>query len=345
LTDIKKHIVFITPGFAANEADDTTISALQIYCKKLQEREDINVSIVTLHFPFTKTHYNWYKSTVYPLGFNNKKLSVLSNRKVLKVLNAIHKQQPIDVLHSFWLGECAFIGHRFSNKHRINNLTTLMGQDAKKGNYYTRILPLKKMKFVTLSKFHQRLFLNNYSGSSTLIPWGVDEKSTSTMLEKSIDIIGIGSLISLKKYTDFIDTIYLLKKRNPTINATLIGEGKLKPQLLKQIHKLELSTTITLKGLLSYSETQQLLASAKILLHPSNYESFGMVFAEAMAKNVFIVSRKVGMAKNYSFWKTGDSVNEFFEGCQGFLEQDSPNISSYPTIDTTLKEYLKLYGF
>lgn len=339
-----KHIVIITPGFAVNEKDDYTISALQIYCKKLQERSDIKLSVITLHYPYTKKKYQWYNCSIYPLGFNNKKnFLFFLNRKVLKQLRIINKQNTIDCIHSFWLGESAFWGYSFSKKHAIKHITTLMGKDAKKGNKFAKILPLKKMLLITLSKFHQNVFLENYKISTMLIPWGIDQNEKPNVTKKTIDIIGIGSLIPLKKYTEFITTIAILKKTLPKIRVTLIGDGQLKEQHLKQIKDLGLSQTITLTGQLTYQKTQQLLSKSKILLHTSMYESFGMVFAEAMANNVNIVSKKVGFAKESNHWKIAKNSEEFAIECHVFLTQNFKENTGFPKIETTVEKYLKLY--
>lgn len=336
--------MIITPGFATSEKDDYTISALQIYCKELQKRSDIKLSIITLHYPYTKNIYQWYNCTIYPLGFNNKKnFLFFLNRKVLKQLKIINTQVTIDCVHSFWLGECAFWGYLFSKKNTINHVTTLMGQDAKKGNFFAKILPLKKMQLVILSKFHQNVFIENNKVSTKLIPWGIDKNTIPSPTIKTIDIIGIGSLIPLKKYTDFIAAIAIIKKTFPKIKVMLVGDGELKAQLLRQIKNLDLSKTITFTGQLTYQKTQQLLSKSKVLLHTSEYESFGMVFAEALANNVNIVSRKVGFAKENLSWKIGNNPKEFALDCEFFFTKHFKEKSNFPDIETTIKNYLKLY--
>jgi glycosyltransferase involved in cell wall biosynthesis len=344
LNNKQKHIVFITPGFTSNQNDDTNIPALQIYTKKLQEQKDVKISIITLNFPYTKKPYQWYNCKVYPLNLGNKRNYLFFlNRSVQKQLLSLHKEYKIDVLHSFWLGECAFWASKFSKKHQIKHITTLMGQDAKKGNKFVKILPLKKLNLVSLSDFQQQLFYKNYHINSEQISWGIDKNSIPKPTKKSIDIIGIGSLIPLKKYSEFIASVHLIKAFKPDVNAVLIGGGTLKQQLLNQIKDLKLSKNITLTGQISYKKTQELLSESKVLLHTSNYESFGMIFAEALANNVAIVSREVGIAKESNFWKIANSPKEFALQCQVFLKEKHPLIPSFPKIEATLTAYLKLY--
>ena len=278
------------------------------------------------------------------MGFNNKKSFLFFlNRKVPNQLRIINKQNTIDCIHSFWLGESAFWGYSFSKKHVIKHITTLMCQDAKKRNKFAKILPLKKMHLITLSKFHQNVFLENYKILTTLISWGIDKDSIPNPTKKTIDIIGIGSLIPLKKYTEFITTITILKKTIPEIKVTLIGDGQLKEQHIKQIKDLGLSQTITLTGQLTYQKTQQLLSKSKILLHTSTYESYGMIFAEALANNVNIVSRKVGFAEESQHWKIASNTEEFAIECQYFLIQNLKETAEFSDIETTIEKYIKLY--
>lgn len=340
----KKHIVLITPGFPLNEMDTRCIPALQIYCNALNKKEGIKLSVITLHYPFTTKPYEWNHIDVYPLGFQNRlSIPYFSNKKVTRMIRIIYQNDPIDLIHSFWLGECSLAGHRFSKRNSIDHITTLMGQDAKKGNRYAKLLPLKEMKFVSVSKFQQDLFYKNYQVRSKLIPWGIDTNLMPPPEKKTIDIIGIGSLIPLKDHAEFINTISQLKNDFPGINAVIIGDGKLRSKLEKQINHLELEKNIKLVGSLSYAETQEHLAKSKILLHPSEYESFGMVFAEALANNTYIVSRRVGIAKNSAHWFICNTEKDFNKGCRKFLNSSSPNITEYPRIETTVRDYFDLF--
>jgi glycosyltransferase involved in cell wall biosynthesis len=339
-----KHIILLTPGFPSSELDDTCIPALQIFAKKLQEEGGIKVSVIAVHYPFTSATYRWNHCDVYPLGIRNKKRNSLkSYLQQWKFLKRIHKEEPIDVIHSFWLGECALIGHYFSKKHQIKHLTTFMGQDARKGNKYAYLLPLQQMKLISLSDFHQNKIKNNYGIETTIIPWGLDENSTIISEEKTIDIIGVGSLIPLKKYSEFVTCINELKKVLPNIKSVIIGEGKLYTELKQQIKSLQLENHIELKGAVSYHDTQIYISKAKVLLHPSIYESFGMVFAEAIACKTAIVSRKVGFAESTEHWFLGNNPEEFVNGCLTLLQKKDSFQSSYPAIKKTVVSYLKVY--
>lgn len=342
---MKKHLVILTPGFPENEEDSTCIPALQIFVKELVKTNAINVSVITLYYPNKRTSHNWNGIKVTALALPQNKLhKIASLFTTWKQLKQIHKDNPIDSIHSFWLGECAFLGHYFSKKNNLNHVITLMGQDANNKSIFSRFLPLKKIDLVTLSNFHQQTLLNNFKVPSKIIPWGIHAEITeNNTSEKTIDIIGIGSLIPLKKYSLFLDIIRNLKLEYPDINAIIIGDGKEKKALLMQIKTLQLEKNIKLLGALSYPKTQKLLSKSKVLLHTSNYESFGMVFAEALAVKTPIVSRPVGIASKSDFWYLGNTKEELIIACKKMLLKNTYEETKSYNISDTVNAYLKLY--
>ena len=343
MSDHKKHIVLLTPGFPENEQDSTCIPALQVYCRALLEIGHL-ITVITVHYPSQKRTYQWNGITVYALGINNKMSHRLGGfYRHWKTLSTVHHKTPIDVLHSFWLGECAFIGHHFSERKKLKHLTTLMGQDAKEGNRYAKLLPLPKMNIVSLSEFQRQIFQKNYGKETPIIPWGISIEEMCDVSKKTIDILGVGSLISLKRYSDFIEACALIQKSRPNLKAVLVGEGELKSELQNQISDLKLENHIELIGNCSYEETMHLMAQAKVLLHPSEYESYGMIFAEAQAHRMFIVSQKVGITLESPFWAVGTKPEEFAAYCSDFLNHNALPTIKHLSISESVNAYQKIY--
>ncbi len=340
------HIVFLTPGFAQNEQDTTTIPAMQLYIKALKEQvPNLRITIISFQFPFTNEKYKWFGCDVIPLKGRNSKLKrIFIWNKVFTILNIVNKENPISILHSFWLGECAFVGNLFSKKHNINHICTLMGQDVLKNNYYLKLLPIQKMKLICVSDFQQKQLYKSHILQSRVIPWGIHGAYFSNEKTKTIDIIGVGSLIPLKNYELFIEVIFEINKKNP-IKVVLIGNGIQKEYLEEKIKKLQLENTISLTGLLPYNKTLNYISQSKILLHPSNYESFGMVFAEALQCKTRIVSKEVGCAFAFENWHICSSKDEMIVACLDALSIPfSGNFKQPFTIENTVENYLKIYN-
>ncbi len=343
---IMKHILFITPGFAANERDSQCIPPLQLLAKKLNDEQDIQVSIVSLHYPYTNENYIWNGISVYS-SFRKaplKKVRVLNQAR--KWIGIIHKKNPIDIIHSFWLTDSALIGQVLSKKLGLPHLITLMGQDARPSNKYLRFFDLKNCYCVTLSNYHQKQLIQT-SGvkAKWLIPWGLDKNDLKPAQRKEYDIIGVGNLIKLKDYSLFIQLIHRLKEVKPDLKALIIGGGEEESTLKEQIKSLGLQEQIQLLGTIPRTEVLDYLSKGKIFLHTSEYESFGYVFLEALAAGMHIVSKPVGIAETDTNWAVETTEEGLYSALENKLLLEAITSSFIKnSIENTVKAYLKVYG-
>jgi glycosyltransferase involved in cell wall biosynthesis len=135
------NLIILTPGFAADESDTTCIPGLQDLVQSYGRLyPQMHIHIIALHYPFREGEYCWNGVTVYAAGGRNSKARKLSTWwRVLRRIRALHSQQPMSVLHSFWLSESTLLGQIASRLYGIPHLATIMGQDAKPDNKY---LPL-----------------------------------------------------------------------------------------------------------------------------------------------------------------------------------------------------------
>ncbi|QHI38121.1 Alpha-D-kanosaminyltransferase [Kordia antarctica] len=342
-----QHIVFLTPGFAESESDSTTIPALQVFLKSLRKAlPKAKLTLLTFQFPFTKKKYDWHGIEVIPLNGQNKKLKKLWTwKKASKTLEKLHKKKNIDTIHSFWIGECSRIGERFSQKHNINHVVTVMGQDASIENSYAKNLINSNAKMVTLSENHQAELLKTYNLDSTIIPWYLDVAEFPKLQENTIDILGVGSLNTIKNYSDFIEIISAIAKTYKNLNVVIIGDGTLKTEIETEIEKEGLQNTITLLGKLPRTEVLEKMAQANILLHTSFYESFGFVFLEGLYSGMQLVSYDVGLAKTSENWNVGNSKTELIEACKTLLSTEikTKNRIELSSEKQSINAYLNLY--
>ncbi|WP_339833387.1 glycosyltransferase [uncultured Flavobacterium sp.] len=342
----KRHIVFLTPGFAENETDTTSIPALQDYLKLIRKNlPDTKLTVLTFQFPFTNKKYNWHGIDIIPLnGKNNKLNKIIIWFKAWQILKNLNHKTPINVIHSFWIGECSFIGQNFSKFFKIKHIVTAMGQDVFK-NKYAGYINTFKSYVVTLSKNQNSLLLKNYDLKSEIIPWSIPLEDFPNLKKNEIDILGVGSLNLVKNYYTFINVIEALVNKYPHLKVAIIGEGKESENIKQEIIKRNLNATITLYGKLQRADVLEKMSSSRILLHTSNYESFGYVFAEALYSGMKIVSFDVGAAKIIPEWKICLSTQEIIETCLANLT--TTESSKYRVLLNTqteiLHSYLKLY--
>jgi len=323
-----KHIVWVVPGFASSEKDDTCIPTLLDLLNHIKKNTDIKVSIIALQYPFSNEPYQIFGSTVYPMNGKNKwwnKASVW--KKSLNKLKDLDTEHPIHCMHSFWLGDTTLIAEAFSKQKKIKCICTLMGQDALTENRNIKNSRLANTYTIALTEIQAETFYRS-SGRKVneIIPFGTPEFGFEAA-EKKFDIIGVGSLIPLKNYEMWVEIIGLAKGKVPNLKTLLIGDGEQKAELNRLIQKNGLESTITLAGEKSREETLRLIDQSKIFLHTSKYEGQGYVLTEAMSRKLAMLSTPVGYAlENEKIWK-GTSPQDFADEIAHLLRKPDLRVS------------------
>ena len=343
-----KHILLFTPGFPTDEGDGNCLPTVQNYVRELAESGKVNMTVLSLHYPFESRSYVWNRINVIALGGANRRYPsrFLLWNKAMKALNKIHEEKPIDVIHSFWMHECGMLGSRFARKYKIKQVITLMGQDMKPPNRFVRFVNQDSATLVSLSNFQPQLMETGIRQPDEIIPFGLPEREKQWVksVPKTIDVLGVGSLIHLKNYEQFIRVIALLKKDNPEMRAEVIGDGVERKKLTELIDKLGLKENVKFIGHLPRNMVYEKMNQARVFLHTSDYETQGYVFNEALLTGLPIVSKRVGVASEQPYWKLGNTDEELAEHVQYFLS----NTIEIPTkaqigMNQTVKQYLKLY--
>lgn len=296
------------------------------------------MTVFALHYPYTSSKYKWKDAHVIPLnGANNelkKRISLFP--KLREAFNRIHKTQPFDLIHTFWLNEATLFGQKLSLKHKIPILATAMGQDVLDSNRYKKKVLSKNIPTVVLSEFH-----SNFIGKrqTEIIPFGVKDEDRS--IEKSNDLIFIGSLTQLKNPYYFLELCKQLNSRH--LKIKVIGSGPEESNCRAFVEKHEL-TNVEIMGECSYEQTQAYLAASKVLVHCSSFESFGMIFIEALANSAHVLSSPVGFAyKNSDINELTFNLETDAEKIKCLLDQPVPQPKIY-SVESTVEAYEKHYA-
>lgn len=352
MSDKRKTLVILTPGFAKDELDTTCLPMQQSVIKNLnKDFPHVNVIVLALHYPYIKKTYQWFGNTVISFGGRNRGgvLKLFSWRKLNAQLKSIHQDHRIDGILSFWYSECAFIGHRAAKKYGIRHYCWSWGQDAKKNNRYASLGFLKEDDLIVFSDFLQREFEKNYGiRAAHVITPGIDKKDfLFGPIEKDIDILAAGSLIPLKQYDIFINIVSEIKKSIPGIKTVLIGDGPEKKRLQDMIANLGVGPNITLKGELSHPDVLHWMQRSKVFLHTSSYEGFGVVCIEALWAGNRVISFVKPMNKEIENWHIVPNKEEMIKKALDILNtrlKEHKSIVPY-TIEETVKKIADLYSF
>lgn len=276
----------------------------QIFVKTLKEIcPGLNVIVLTFQYPFVAAEYDWHGVKVISIGGKDKGriFRLITWQKAWVILKFLHKQYKLIGLLSFWVGECAYVGHKFAKNNGLLHYSWLLGQDARRGNKYFKWIKPKGEELIALSDFLAReVRVNHGIKPANVIPVGIDTsmfKSVSN--RRDIDVLAAGSLIPLKQYSVFVDTIAYLKEDIPNVKAVICGKGVEMDRLKSLAKEKSIEANISFKGELPHREVLKLMQRSKVFLHPSSYEGFGAVLSEALYSGAQVVSFCKPMDKDY----------------------------------------------
>jgi glycosyltransferase involved in cell wall biosynthesis len=348
----RQTLVILTPGFPKDEGDSTCLPFLQAFVRTLKENfSSLNLIVIALQYPFFAGEYEWHHCKVISLyGWNKGKIAHLLLRlRIWRILKKIRKENDLVGLLSFWCGESAFIGSRFGRRFNIRHHGWIQGQDAKKKNRYVKRIRPVANELIALSDFIQLEFERNHHVKPRhVIPPGIDTRQFSKEpVRKDIDILGAGSLISLKQYDIFLDLVYEIKKQLPEIKVVLCGKGPEQIVLQKKIDELLLAETVLLTGELPHSEVLRYMQRTKIFLHPSSYEGFGVVCLESLYSGAHVISFCKPMNEKIDQWHIADTTEMMTQKAIDLLQS---SLTRYDpvlpfSIDVSVKKIMQLFSY
>lgn len=155
--------------------------------------------------------------------------------------------------------------------------------------------------------------INSLSVISNVIPDYFKFDTT----EKNTDIfsfIAVGNLIESKCFGLLIDTFDLLYKENKNVSLTIVGRGLLESELKKKVNEKGLSNSISFIGAIPNRKLVDLYNKADCFVLPSRFETFGVVYAEALCTGTPIISTQNG------------GIDDIYEdGCGYIVAVDNEN--------------------
>lgn len=266
----------------------------------------MKLTIMALQYPPHKNEYHWHGLLVIP--FNSNKYGRLLRPalwgKVFGRLDRIDRTNGAGIL-SFWYSETALIGRWYARRRKLRHLCWILGQDARRKNHYARWFRPKQHELVALSDFLADEFYRNHRVRPYhIIPNAVapSEFENNFTRERTIDILGVGSLIPLKQYDHFVDVVAGLKKKYPSIRAVLCGRGPEEDRLRDKTRELHLHENISLAGEVAHEKALAMMQRSKILLHPSSYEGYSSACLEALYAGCHVISFTRAEKQDIDHW-------------------------------------------
>jgi 1,2-diacylglycerol 3-alpha-glucosyltransferase len=341
------HIAILTPGFAVDEGDTNCIPALQDFLIGLaNQAPGLHLTVFSLRYPHLREPYGWHGIEVFPAGGRQLRFPAVvpSWVRLASRFARVKRQKPVHLIHSFWLGECAMLGQMLSRRYGVPHVVTLMGQEVAGYNPYARLLRSRRTTFVAVSEFQRGELLKHHARDvHEVIPWGIADIDTTRPVARDIDVLGVGSLTDVKDFGTFLDVVSLVRYAKPGLVCRIVGDGPNRAQLECKARALGLTEAVRFEGRLSREQVFERMRRSRVLLHASRFESFGLVFAEALACSARIVSRPVGFAEPGPSWSVSDDPKAMAIAVVASLNADEPAVPVIHPIDTAVAAYATLY--
>ncbi len=345
------NIVFLTPGFPADEKDTTVIPSLQLYFMDLKKfHPEVRFRIIAFHYPFRSGTYEWNGIPVYAAGGRGRKiLKIYTWFKILALLVKLKIRKQADLIHSFWLNDTTLVGLIFRSMTGVPLIATAMGQDVLPGNRYLNLARKFHFNLVPISLFQSR-FLRRPGNINIMnfIPFGIEPSFYNLdHQQRTTDVLGVGSINPIKDWPCFINVIKIVVRHLPELRCRIVGDGPESKRLILLISENGLEGNITLTGRLPYKEVQQEMLTSHIFLHTASFEGQGLVITEALAAGMFVVARPAGMAADLvsNKLRTGRNAEELAARVLDLLGPEQKDFKGeLPfTVNDTTREYLKHY--
>jgi glycosyltransferase involved in cell wall biosynthesis len=141
---------------------------------------------------------------------------------------------------------------------------------------------------------------------------GIDlELFQSVPLSKNgdVQILGVGSLLQIKRWDRLLDAASKLKTRGLQFRVKICGSGPLRPWLEGRARELRVTDRVEILG--HSDQIPDMLASATLLAHTSDVEGCPNVVMEAMACGRAVVATDVGDVSSL----VEDGKTGFVVGC------------------------------
>ncbi|MCW5908131.1 MAG: glycosyltransferase [Chitinophagales bacterium] len=161
------------------------------------------------------------------------------------------------------------------NRYRKNGGNHFIAVSKDTEAYFNRVLP-KDLRKVTL--LHNGVNISNFTR-----PQNHNRRRTALL-----ELVTTGSLVDNKNQSFLIDVANELKLRGVDVRLHILGGGVNKERLQTKIEQLNLNNQVSMHGVVN--NVAEFLWNADVYVHASLSESFGLVFVEAMAAGLPVVS-------------------------------------------------------
>jgi glycosyltransferase involved in cell wall biosynthesis len=190
----------------------------------------------------------------------------------------------------------------FEISHRLQ--PTLMGL-IKKPEIRVWVYVSKFVMLDSLMRIRDEDLRRELMSRSMVVYNGVDVRSLRAIRDEVVKSEGIeeDSVVFIGRLMEYKGVKFLVKVFRHVVDELrdavlhIVGDGPIFNEVRGLVERLGLKGRVIMHGALPRDKAMRILARSALLTHPSLYESFGMVIAEAYAMGKPVVTHRAGYAK------------------------------------------------
>jgi glycosyltransferase involved in cell wall biosynthesis len=345
-------LLILSPGFPSDEQDTACLPAQQVFVRSLNRNyPHLRVVILSFEYPKRKDRYSWFGNTVVALnGWKKGRMSkLLTGLTAWRRMALLERENEVVGVLSFWCTGCALAGKYYAKWKGLRHLIWILGQDARAGNVFIPLIRPVAGELVAMSNFLAGEFSRNYGvRPEHVIPNGVDPSLfTAGDTPRDIDVLGVGSLIPLKRYDLFLAVTKDLSEALPSIRGVICGKGPEQERLQQLIGQLGLEGRIRLAGGQSHQTALEFMQRSRVLLHTSSYEGFSTVCLEALYAGAHVISFCDAVGAPVKNWHVVSSTDEMTRLAKTLLLDEGTIYESVQlyTMDDSARQMMELFRY
>jgi len=244
-----------------------------------------------------------------PVGAIPLSIKIIIGQVALKRLynNVFGSQNRPDVIHAHFT-DMGCIASALSTEKNIPLVITEHSSIIGKNKVPKDILKIavkgysSAEKVIAVSGSLQRKIKEHTGIESTVVHNIIDEDvflNSKRIVHDAFSFSSVGNLNKRKRMDLLIDAFGIVRKHIPNCRLEIIGDGKEREALFRQVDQLGIGDSVVFCGRLSRDEIAQHFATADCFVLPSELETFGVVYAEAMMAGLPVIASRCGGPEDF----------------------------------------------
>ena len=230
----------------------------------------------------------------------------------LRTGRALLAEEPVDVVHSVFAVPSGPSGLRLARGAGVPHVLSVIGGDIydPSKRLSPHRTPLLKQTVRAVVHGSQRVVAESEDVAErtrsiygaprvALVPLGVElprgapaARSELGLPDDARVLVSVGRLVARKGLDDLVDA--LAELADPSLHLVIVGEGPLRESIESRARDAGLADRVHLPGFVSEERKAQLLEAADLYVSTTRHEGFGIVFIEAMACGLPVVTYDCG---------------------------------------------------